>query len=160
MYCVGAICPLCAIRGEPNHAPVLPPEKSFCIYIALLSYFYPRKVIFCLCSAGWGSSNAGYMVKKFKTIKRWNATFTFSFTEFCLNQKILKMGTMTKNPIFLTFSAFLLFGGVISRCPFFMRIVFANLDRSNHPPVIQHFFGFFLIFIYLSILALIWIFGE
>ena len=52
MYCVGAICPLCAIRGEPNHAPVLP-LKNPSAYTLLSFRLFSPKQLFILPLLGW-----------------------------------------------------------------------------------------------------------
>ena len=52
MYCVGAICPLCAIRGEPNHAPVLP-LKNPSAYTLLSFRIFSPKQLFILSLLGW-----------------------------------------------------------------------------------------------------------
>ena len=66
MYCVGAICPLCVIRGEPNHAPVLP-LKNPSAYTSLSFRLFSRKQLFILSLLGWSwisvrADTAGHLV--------------------------------------------------------------------------------------------------
>ena len=50
----GAICPLCVIRGEPNHAPVLPLKNPSAYTLLSFRLFSRNNYLFCLCSAGLG----------------------------------------------------------------------------------------------------------